>query len=204
MPIPSRLMGSGLPAQAAQNICGDVATSLTATGTTATDAYQLSAVINHFGTVAASTGAKLMPTEAGAMVIVRNSGASTLTLYPPTGSTINGATSIAVPAATTVLVFATAGTTWFAMTAGAAIGVFTNLTATGNVALGDAVTDTIGFYGVTGIAQRAGSTQVALTITTATTAGFSFTTTTAFSNFVAQVEEIRATLVALGLYKGAA
>lgn len=120
MAIPSRLLGSGVGAQAAQNICGDVATSLTATGTTATDAYLLSAAINQFSTVAASTGAKLMPTEAGAVVTVRNSGANTLTLYPATGSTINGAASIAVPAGTSAVVFATSGTTWYGLRASAA------------------------------------------------------------------------------------
>jgi hydrogenase maturation factor HypE len=83
-------------------------------------------------------------------------------------------------------------------------GAFTTLSASGNVTLGDAVTDTIGFYGVTAIAQRAASTQGALTLTTSTSSGFSFTTSAAFSAGWAQVEEIRATLVALGLMKGAA
>jgi hypothetical protein len=68
---------------------------------------------------------------------------------------------------------------------------------------GGSATDKIGFFGTTPVVQRSGSTQAALTITTGTASGFSFTTTTAFSNFVAQVEEIRATLAALGLFKGA-
>lgn len=70
--------------------------------------------------------------------------------------------------------------------------------------MGCSATEKIGFFGTTPIVQRSGSTQAALTITTGTSSGFSFTTTTAFSNFVAQVEEIRATLAALGLFKGAA
>jgi hypothetical protein len=70
--------------------------------------------------------------------------------------------------------------------------------------LGNDATDKVGFFGTTPVVQRSGSTQVALTLTTGTSSGFSFTTTTAFSNFVAQVEEIRATLAALGLFKGAA
>ena len=83
-------------------------------------------------------------------------------------------------------------------------GTFTNLTVTGNTALGDAITDTVGFYGTAGIAQRASSAQAALTLTTATSAGFGYTTTGAFSAMNAQLEEIRATLVAFGLMKGAA
>lgn len=70
--------------------------------------------------------------------------------------------------------------------------------------LGENATDKVGFFGTAPTAQRAAAIQGALTITTGTSAGFSFTTTTAFSNFVAQVEEIRATLAALGLMKGAA
>jgi hypothetical protein len=83
-------------------------------------------------------------------------------------------------------------------------GTFTNLTSTGNTAIGDAVTDTVGFFGTAGIAQRANSAQAALTLTTATTAGFSFTTTGGFSAAMAQLEEIRAALVAYGILKGAA
>jgi len=83
-------------------------------------------------------------------------------------------------------------------------GTFTNLTATGNVALGDATTDTVGFYGVAGIAQRAAASQAAMTLTTATTGGYGFTTTTGFSAMTAQLEEIRAALVAFGMLKGSA
>lgn len=198
MAIPSRLMGSGVGAQAAQNICGDTATGLTATGTVAGDAYQLAAVVNQFSTVASGTGAKLMPTEPGAMVIVRNSGASTLTLYPATSSTINGSASIAVPAATTVLVFATAGTTWFAMTAGAAIGVFTTLTTTGTTLLGDAAGDLIGFHGSAGAAQAA--FVATLSINALSVSGVvGFTSSTSLSAVLTAINNIEALLVAKGL-----
>jgi hypothetical protein len=74
----------------------------------------------------------------------------------------------------------------------------------GGTGLGQSATDTISFFGVTPVAQRSGSAQAALTLTTATASGVGFTTTTAFSAFVAQVNEIAATLSALGLWKGAA
>ena len=116
MPIPSRVQASGNSGLATTSICGDGATGLTATGTTAADALQLSAVWNTVATTAASTGVKLPPTEAGAMVCVYNGGASTLTVYPATGSTINaGASSLSVTATTRVLFIATSATTWISI-----------------------------------------------------------------------------------------
>lgn len=116
MPIPSRVLASGNSGLATTSICGDGATGLTATGTTAADALQLSAVWNTVATTAASTGVKLPPTEAGAVVCVYNGGASTLTVYPATGSTINaGASSLSVTATTRVLFIATSATTWISI-----------------------------------------------------------------------------------------
>lgn len=116
MPIPSRVQASGNSGLATISICGDGATGLTATGTTAADALQLSAVWNTVGTTAASTGVKLPPTEAGSMVCVYNAGASTLTVYPATGSTINaGASSLSVTSTQRVLFIATSATTWISI-----------------------------------------------------------------------------------------
>lgn len=113
MPIPSRLMGSGVGAQAAQNICGDTGDALTAAGSNAATALQLTATVNNIGTTGASTGVKLPPTEPGASVLIYNTGASTLTIYPPTGSTINGTTSASCATAKAVICFATTGLKWF-------------------------------------------------------------------------------------------
>jgi hypothetical protein len=44
--------------------------------------------------------------------------------------------------------------------------------------------------------------MAALTLTTATSAGFGFSTSAAFAAFTAQLEEIRASLVELGLHNG--
>ena len=116
MPIPSRVQAAGNSGLATTQICGDGATGLTATGSSASDALQLSAVWNTVGTTAASTGVKLPPTEVGAMVCVYNGGASTLTVYPATGSTINaGAASLSVTATTRVLFIATSATTWISI-----------------------------------------------------------------------------------------
>lgn len=70
--------------------------------------------------------------------------------------------------------------------------------------LGESTSDPVGFYGTNGITQRASASQAALTLTTGVTGGIGFSTVTAFNAATAQLEEIRATLVALGLMKGSA
>jgi hypothetical protein len=74
MPIPSRVLAMGNSGGSTIAICGDGADALVATGSSATDALQLSAVLNIVATTAASTGVKLPPTEAGAEVAVANDG----------------------------------------------------------------------------------------------------------------------------------
>ncbi|CAB4187978.1 hypothetical protein UFOVP1166_24 [uncultured Caudovirales phage] len=116
MAIPSRVLASGNAGLSTISICGDGATGLVAVGSTAADALQLSAVWNTLTTSSASTGVKLQPTEAGAMVGLRNDSGQTITVYPATGSTINaGAASFSVATAKTALFFATSATTWAAI-----------------------------------------------------------------------------------------
>lgn len=69
---------------------------------------------------------------------------------------------------------------------------------------GSATTELISFYGVAAIAQPAAAAQAALTLTTATSGGFGFVSSAAFNSFTAQLENMRASLVLLGLFKGAA
>jgi hypothetical protein len=69
---------------------------------------------------------------------------------------------------------------------------------------GASTTAKVSFHGVTPTAQRAGAAQATLTLTSATAAGFGFTTSAAFSAMTAQLEEIRAALVEKGILKGAA
>lgn len=68
--------------------------------------------------------------------------------------------------------------------------------------VGTSATSYIAFYGVTPITQPTSSAQAALTLTTATSNGFGFSTSAAFNAFSAQLENIRASLVLLGLLKG--
>ena len=118
MPIPSRVLASGNSPLATISICGDGATALVAAGTTQATALQLSAVVNALGTTAASTGVKLPPCEAGAVVYVYNGGASTLQIYTneSTGVTMNaavaGATGVALATTKTAICLGTSATTW--------------------------------------------------------------------------------------------
>jgi len=117
MAIPSRILSAGNSPLATVSIAGDGATGLVAVGSTAADALQLSAVWNTITTSSASTGVKLPPTEAGAMVGIRNDSGQTVTVYPATSSTINaGASSVTLATAKTMILFATSATTWASVT----------------------------------------------------------------------------------------
>jgi hypothetical protein len=80
-PGPRLLDGSDLNKWLAQPAMS-IESATVATGTTRADAYQLRAAVTVFGTVAASTGAKLDSTlPPGAVQTVYNDGASPLTVY---------------------------------------------------------------------------------------------------------------------------
>lgn len=64
--------------------------TLTATGSSQSDALQLTAAINQVTTTASGTGVKLYASPgAGSFQIVYNGGANSLTVYPQTSGTIN-------------------------------------------------------------------------------------------------------------------
>lgn len=111
MTFPSRLMGAHFAPLQAQEVIGNAATGLTATGSSVTDALQLSASVNTVATTAASTGVKLPPCEAGAMVVVNNMGAQTLTVYPYGTNTVDGTTSASIATSRAALFFGT-GSDW--------------------------------------------------------------------------------------------
>lgn len=119
MAIPSRLLGSGIAPLAAVNICGDVADTLTAAGTSNTDALALYATISRVTTTAASTGVRLLVPEVGSSVVVINSGANALLVYPGTGASINALTAttggFSVAAGKSAMFVGTSSTNWFAI-----------------------------------------------------------------------------------------
>jgi hypothetical protein len=118
MAIPSRVLASGNSGLATISICGDGATGLVAVGSTQATALQLSAVFNTVATSAASTGVKLPPCEAGAMVYIYNLAGQDLKVYTneTTGVTMNaavaGSTGVVVGNTKTAICFATSATTW--------------------------------------------------------------------------------------------
>jgi hypothetical protein len=68
--------------------------------------------------------------------------------------------------------------------------------------MGAAASSYVGFYGIGPVTQPTNAAQAALALTTAVGGGYGFNTATAFNAFTAQLENIRASLVLLGLIKG--
>lgn len=112
MAIPSRVLAAGNSPLSSVTICGDVGNTLTAAGSSATDALQLSAVHNRVSTTAASTGVKLVTAETGAVMTVANDGANALTVYPQTGATIDGAASVSIATTKRRLFIGISPTVW--------------------------------------------------------------------------------------------
>ncbi len=70
--------------------------------------------------------------------------------------------------------------------------------------LGRSSSHKVAFYGTTPITQRAGSVQSVTHATVASSASFGATHQSAFNSVIASVNEIIATLTALGAWKGGA
>jgi len=82
MAIPSRVLGAGVNSLATVSICGDGVSTATAAGTSAGNATQITYVYTNVSSAAVGTGVRLPQTEAGATVIVKNSTANPITVYP--------------------------------------------------------------------------------------------------------------------------
>lgn len=115
MPIPSRVLGSGSSQLSTVSICGDGADDLVAVGTSAGNALQLTHVYNSVDTTPPNTGVKLPTTEMGATIMIANSGAHTLTVYPPSGSTLNGGASANIAVNHASIFFAVSNTAWYSL-----------------------------------------------------------------------------------------
>ena len=113
--IPSRVFTSGLNSLSVLSICWDGVTDLTATGSTSSDALALTSVFNQVSTTAASTGVMLPSTEMGEDIVVANDGANTLTVYPQSGSTIDGSASVSIAAGKRRIFFAFSNTLWISL-----------------------------------------------------------------------------------------
>ena len=87
----SHFLAAGNSPLSALTCMGGGATGVVATGTTITDALQLSASWNTITTSSASTGVILPPTEAGALMGIRNDSGQTISLFPKSGDKLNDA-----------------------------------------------------------------------------------------------------------------
>jgi hypothetical protein len=115
MALPSRVLGAGVNSLATVSICGDGVDDFVAAGTSAGDATQIRYVYTSVDTTPMGSGVKLPTTEMGAMIIIVNSGAHELTVYPPTGSTVNNTTTALIPKDHTTLFFAVSNTAWYGL-----------------------------------------------------------------------------------------
>jgi hypothetical protein len=115
MTLPSRVLGSGVSQLSTVAICGDGQDDIVAAGTSAGNATQLVAIFNSIDTSTAGSGVKLPPTEMGAVIMVANSGAHSVTVYPQTGSSINQVSSASIAKDHSSLFFAVTNTQWYSM-----------------------------------------------------------------------------------------
>jgi len=113
MAIPSRVLGAGVDSLKTVSICGDGTSTATATGTSAGNALQITYVYTNINSAAAGTGVRLPPTEMGETVIVKNSTANAITVYPyDAGSSINNAGFGTINADCSAMFFAVSNTLW--------------------------------------------------------------------------------------------
>lgn len=113
MAIPSRVLGAGVNSLATVSICGDGVSTATAVGTSAGNATQITYVYTNVSSAAVGTGVKLPQTEAGATVIVKNSTANPITVYPyDANSSINNAGFGTINPDCSAMFFAVSNSLW--------------------------------------------------------------------------------------------
>lgn len=88
MATASDIMKGGFSAGAAKAINGQVSSSVSAAGTTQSDATALVASVNVVTTAAAGSGVLLQNAEIGDEVEVLNLGANAVNVYPPSAGSI--------------------------------------------------------------------------------------------------------------------
>jgi P2-related tail formation protein len=116
MTIPSRVLGAGASPLSTIAICGDGQDNITAAGTNQATATQIVCVMNSVDTATVGTGVRLPPTEAGAVIYIANSGASTIKVYPyEATSTINQGPTASIDKDHTAILFAVTRTLWYSI-----------------------------------------------------------------------------------------
>ncbi len=91
MALSYKAFQTGMNTQHLAALSQDVATALTAAGTTQATAYHADFGVNAFSTVASGSGARLSINAVGGdSQLLYNGGANQLKVYPPVGAQING------------------------------------------------------------------------------------------------------------------
>jgi len=112
------LVQAGIFGNTAAAILGDVATGVSAAGTTQATATSLTANVNVIGTAAASSGVVVPASEAGDVIEVYNQGANALAVYPPGSEIIDAlsaSASFAVGAGKAATFRKVSATTWVSL-----------------------------------------------------------------------------------------
>lgn len=124
----------------------------------------------------------------------------------------NGETLTVLFNGTTWVQIANTETTATTATSGTSLALSSNLTVDGNVKLGDATTDTIGFYDATAVVQPASASQAAVDVSGLPADGAASVADAthleaaidSIKELATLVNELRSNLVSLGLIKGEA
>lgn len=86
MPLAKEMMQGGTSAMQARALNGGTSATVTAAGTTITDAFDLTASLNIITTAASGSGVQLYNGEIGDSQEIMNLGANTVVVYPDTSS----------------------------------------------------------------------------------------------------------------------
>jgi len=89
MALAREVMGGGFSAGQALALNGGVSSTVTAAGTTITDAFDLLTSVNIITTAGAGSGVQLPSMQIGDSVEILNLGANAVNVYPYTGDRIN-------------------------------------------------------------------------------------------------------------------
>jgi hypothetical protein len=118
MALAKDIMGGGTSAGQAKAINGNVKSSVSAAGTTISDATQLNATKNFVSTVGSGEGVKLFNGEISDDQLVYNGGANALKVYPHSSSGIinqlSAGSAVTVPQYTTCHFARITSTRWVA------------------------------------------------------------------------------------------
>jgi len=162
----SDVIGLGCPTPLAEYlVSGSVAATVSAGGSTITDAVALTKLVNNVSTVSAGQGVKLPDEDIGVPVIVRSAGNAQLNVYPPSSSgTINNLTAgvaLLLPSQTVATFTRLTSVAWM-VEIGATQGVENGITASGTI-----ITDAFDLSrNINGITTAAAGTGVQLFLAT--------------------------------------